>query len=187
MAVTRSVTVRNAELDSRATAWGASAKLRWYSGTMPANASTALSGNVLIAEFTLTPSAASGGVKAMVPSTLNATASAAGTVSFYRIYDSAGSTCHEQGTVSYTAAAWAISTAYALGDKKLANGNVYSCTTAGTSAGSGSGPSGTGSGITDGTAVWAYVSALGDLTIDNVVISSGQAVSQSTFALTAAA
>lgn len=187
MAVTRSVTVRNAELDSRATAWGASAKLRWYSGTMPANAGAALSGNVLLAEFTLSPAAASGGVKAFVPSTLNATAQAAETVSFYRVYNSTGATCHEQGTVSYTAAAWAISTAYAVGDKKLANGNVYNCTTAGTSAASGTGPSGTGSGIADGTCVWAYVSALGDLTIDNPVLSNGQAVSQSTLSLTAAA
>lgn len=52
--------------------------------------------------------------------------------------------------------AWATSTAYSLNAYRSANGAVYKCTTAGTSASSGSGPSGTGSSITDGTAVWAY-------------------------------
>ena len=37
-------------------------------------------------------------------------------------------------------------------------GNLYQCTTAGTSASSG-GPTGTGTGITDGTAKWNYISA----------------------------
>lgn len=68
--------------------------------------------------------------------------------------------------------AWAASTAYvtevtSLGgvaltnkvhaDVVYANGNYYRCITSGTSAGSGSGPTGTGSSITDGTCVWEYV------------------------------
>jgi len=57
--------------------------------------------------------------------------------------------------------AWAISTAYAVDDRVTAGGNVYVCTTAGTSSGAGSGPSGTGSGITDGSVVWDYVGAGG--------------------------
>jgi hypothetical protein len=52
--------------------------------------------------------------------------------------------------------AWATSTAYALNALVAANGNIYKCTTAGTSAASGTGPTGTGSGIVDGTAQWAY-------------------------------
>jgi len=56
---------------------------------------------------------------------------------------------------------WATSTAYSLGDFAVANGHIYHCTTAGTSAGAGSGPSGFGSTpydgtITDGTAVWKF-------------------------------
>lgn len=38
-----------------------------------------------------------------------------------------------------------------------ANGNVYTCTVAGTTAASGSGPSGTGSAIADGTATYRYL------------------------------
>lgn len=55
-----------------------------------------------------------------------------------------------------TTTAWASSTAYTLGTQRANGGNVYQVTTAGTSASSG-GPSGTGSGITDGTVVWSYV------------------------------
>jgi hypothetical protein len=58
---------------------------------------------------------------------------------------------------------WGISTAYTLGQKvatftgsgATSVANFYVVTTAGTSAGSGSGPSGTGAGITDGTVVWS--------------------------------
>jgi hypothetical protein len=52
--------------------------------------------------------------------------------------------------------AWATSHAYVVGNLKSANGNIYKCTTAGTSASSGTGPSGTGAAISDGTCVWAY-------------------------------
>jgi hypothetical protein len=60
-------------------------------------------------------------------------------------------------------APWATSTAYALNAQVSAGGNVYKCTTAGTSASTGNGPTGTGTGITDGTAVWAYVSGYGQI------------------------
>lgn len=58
-------------------------------------------------------------------------------------------------------AAWQASTPYTVGEyvtNDTAPVKVYKCTTAGTSAGSG-GPTGTGSGIVDGTCVWAYVHA----------------------------
>lgn len=59
--------------------------------------------------------------------------------------------------VGYLAKAWAINTSYTVLGTLRANGaNVYELTTAGTSAASG-GPTGTGSGITDNTAVWRYV------------------------------
>jgi len=53
-------------------------------------------------------------------------------------------------------APWAASTAYGVGAFVSANGNVYKATVAGTSATAGSGPSGTGASITDGTVTWAY-------------------------------
>ncbi len=54
-----------------------------------------------------------------------------------------------------TKGAWTASTAYTVGETVSNGGNNYICTTAGTSATSG-GPTGTGTGITDGTAVWSY-------------------------------
>lgn len=51
--------------------------------------------------------------------------------------------------------AWQTSHSYTLNALVSNAGNVYKCTTAGTSASSG-GPTGTGTGITDNTAVWAY-------------------------------
>ncbi len=52
--------------------------------------------------------------------------------------------------------AWAISTAYVLNDRVTNDGNVYICTVAGTSAGSG-GPTGTGTAIVDNTVTWRFV------------------------------
>jgi hypothetical protein len=51
---------------------------------------------------------------------------------------------------------WAASTAYALNAVINNGANCYKVTTAGTSGTSG-GPTGTGTGITDGTVTWAYV------------------------------
>jgi len=60
----------------------------------------------------------------------------------------------------YNATAWAVSTAYEL-NRMVENdtGKIYVCTVAGTSAGSG-GPTGTGSGIVDGTVTWDYIGTL---------------------------
>ncbi len=52
--------------------------------------------------------------------------------------------------------AWEPSREYDVGDRRTNAGNVYIVTTAGTSAGAG-GPSGTGTGIADGTVVWDFV------------------------------
>jgi hypothetical protein len=99
MTVTTSTTVKNGRLDAISTGWGATPKLRLYSGTPPANAAASLSGNTLLAEVTPAPAAASGAVKDMLGGTKTTTAAASGTASFYRVYDSAGTNCHEQGTV----------------------------------------------------------------------------------------
>lgn len=52
-----------------------------------------------------------------------------------------------------------ISTYYVVGQRYISSGNIYTVTTAGTTS-SGAGPSTTGSGISDGSAVVAYVSSL---------------------------
>jgi hypothetical protein len=99
MTVTTHVNVKNARLDAISATWAATPKLRIYSGTPPANAGAALSGNTLLAEVTPAPAAASGAVKDMLGGVKTTTGAAAGTASFYRVYNSAGSTCWEQGTV----------------------------------------------------------------------------------------
>lgn len=52
---------------------------------------------------------------------------------------------------------WATSTAYVVGDRRTCNNAQYICIGAGTSASSGTGPSGTGAMIADGTAVWRCI------------------------------
>ncbi|MBR8434901.1 hypothetical protein KDW37_29495 [Burkholderia cenocepacia] len=51
---------------------------------------------------------------------------------------------------------WAQSTVYATGALVDTAGNVYQATTGGTSAATGTGPTGTGSSISDGTVTWAF-------------------------------
>lgn len=179
-----STTVRNATLDAIETAIGTTPKLQLRTGAVPANCAAADSG-ILIGEMAL-PSdwlaAASGASKAKA-GTWSVAASGAGDIAHYRIKDSAGTNCHLQGAVSYSANAWAGTTAYTVGQRVRNGGNVYICTTAGTSAASG-GPTGTGSGITDGSVVWNYVQAYAEMQVDNINASVGQTLTVSTFTIT---
>ncbi len=103
MAAQFSVAARNAWLDAIETAVGTSPKLRFLTGSKPADCATAESGS-LLAEVTC-PSdwlaAASAGSKALAGSWTVA-ASGTGTAGYYRIVDTAGTTCHEQGTITAT-------------------------------------------------------------------------------------
>lgn len=112
MTVQWSTSVRNALLDQWETTIGVSAKVQVWTGTQPANCATAASGTKL-AEWTLDSdwaAAAASGSKNMQKSAATVTTSnfytttglAAGTAGYYRIVDSAGTTCHEQGTVTAT-------------------------------------------------------------------------------------
>jgi hypothetical protein len=103
MTVQLSVAVRNARLDAIETTAGVSAKLRLYSGAQPANCAAAASGT-LIAELPLPAdwmSAAAAGSKSLLGSWTVA-AIAAATAGHYRLMDSTGTTCHEQGSVTIT-------------------------------------------------------------------------------------
>lgn len=96
-----STAVRNAINDAIETTIGTSAKMRFYTGAMPATCATAASGTLLceIACPSDWAAASASGEKAK-SGTWSATATASGDVGYYRMYDSAGTTCHEQGTVS---------------------------------------------------------------------------------------
>lgn len=104
MALQFSTAVRNARLDAIETAIGASAILRIRTGAVPANCAAADAGTV-VATLNL-PSdwmaAASGGTKALLGTWQDASADATGTAAHFRLYDSTGTTCHAQGTVTAT-------------------------------------------------------------------------------------
>ena len=103
MAVQLFVAARNARLDAIETTVGASAKLQIRSGAQPATAATAASGT-LLCEIAL-PSdymaAASAGSKAK-SGTWSGTGAAAGTAGHFRVVDTAGTTCHIQGSITAT-------------------------------------------------------------------------------------
>lgn len=104
MPINYSTAVRNAKLDAVETAIGTSAILRIRSGTKPATCASADTGTVL-AEMTL-PSdwmaAAASASKAKSGTWQDASANATGTAGHFRIYDSTGTTCHIQGSVTAT-------------------------------------------------------------------------------------
>src|SRR5262249_40218530 len=104
MTVQWSTTLRNALLDQWGTSIGASAILRIYTGSQPANCAASPSGT-LLAEFDFAStwtSAASGGSKSISGTPLTTTGLAAGNAGHYRIYASDGATCHEQGSITAT-------------------------------------------------------------------------------------
>jgi len=72
----------------------------------------------------------------------------------YSAFDGASSLYNPGGNV-LEGLPWVASTVVAAGDLCANGGNVYYCTSGGTTASSG-GPSGTGSGVTDGGATWNY-------------------------------
>lgn len=129
MTISYSATVKNNKLDSIETTISTAPLLRVYSGTVPATADTALSGNTLLATGAL-PSdwlaAASGGVKAKtgtwtITGQSGAGAGTAGT--FFRIYDSAGTNCHMQGTFG------ASGTDMTVDNNSIANAQVLTVST----------------------------------------------------------
>lgn len=102
MTLQLSTSVRNARLDQIESTIGTSAIMKIRTGAAPADCAAADSGTVL-ASLTL-PSdwmaAASSGSKAKSGTWQDASADATGTAAHFRIYDSGGTTCHIQGTVT---------------------------------------------------------------------------------------
>jgi hypothetical protein len=104
MTLQYSTTVRNAKLDAVETAIGVSAILKIRTGAAPANCATADSGTVLATANLPSDwmAAASGGTKALSGTWQDLSADATGTAAHWRIYDSSGTVCHMQGTVTIT-------------------------------------------------------------------------------------
>lgn len=104
MSLQYSTAVRNAQLDAVETTIGASPILKIRTGAPPANCAAADSGTVL-ASPTLPAdwmNDASGGTKTLKGTWEDTSADNPGTAAHFRIYDSGGTTCHAQGTVTAT-------------------------------------------------------------------------------------
>ena len=104
MTVQTDAAVRTARLDAIKTVWGTNPKIHLYTGTQPANTGVAASGTKII-EVVITPAAASGNTIDMLGGAKSGAATGAGTnvAGYYRVYNNAGSTCYEQGTVGTSA------------------------------------------------------------------------------------
>lgn len=101
MSLQFSVALRNARANQIESTLGTTPKLQIRTGAQPANCAAAATGT-LLAELTL-PSdwmaaASSGAVSKS--GTWSGTAVAAGTAAHFRLVDSAGTTCHTQGSVT---------------------------------------------------------------------------------------
>jgi hypothetical protein len=116
MSVQLSVAVRNARLDAIEAAVGTSPLLKIVTGTLPANCAAADGGTVLVSITCPSDwaSNAASGTKALL-GTWQANAIASGVAGHYRLYDSSGTTCHEQGTLTVTSGG---------GDIELQNLNI---------------------------------------------------------------
>ncbi len=106
MAFQTSDTVANAMLDAFETAIGTSAVLKIYDLTAgaPANCAAAITGTVLATLSLPSDWMAGAGSrsKAKTGTWQDASADAAGTADFFRLFASDGTTCHAQGTVTAT-------------------------------------------------------------------------------------
>lgn len=117
----------NAAVNAMADALSAllnSGKLRIYSGTQPATADTALSGNTLLAELTLNATAApaaSGGLLTFNSITSDSSADNTGTASFFRLFKSDGTTVIMDGTVGTSGTNMVIATT------SISAGQTVSC------------------------------------------------------------
>jgi hypothetical protein len=191
-----STAVRNARLDTVESTIGTSAQLKVRTGAPPANCAAADTGTVL-ATMTLPAdwmAAAASGSKALSGTWQDASADATGTAGHFRVYDSAGTTCHIQGTAGQNV----VLTTSAL---TAANGNVltFAATTgvvAGMNvAGTGIVAGSTVAAVTGTTVTLSQTSTAGvasgasitfsyDMSLDNASIAAGQSVTVASFTLT---
>lgn len=104
MATQLSVAVRNARINAIEATIGPAAVFRIYTGAQPANCAASNSGT-LLAEMTVPAdwmAAASSGSATLLGTWQDPSANATNTAGHYRGYESTGTTCHIQGSVSIT-------------------------------------------------------------------------------------
>lgn len=160
---------------------GGSVKL--FSGAVPATCAAADPSGVL-ASGTLPNPALSAAAGAVTESgSWTATASNGATAASFRCYDNGGA-CRAQGSVGWNAAQgnWAAQI-YAVGNTVWADGNAYRLATVGT-GNAASAPTGTTTYTDSAGYVWTYLGPMGDLSVDNPVLNTGQTITFLTFSYT---
>lgn len=158
--------------------------LKVYSGTIPATPETAIGAQTLLAIANLPASAAftqAAGVMTAAAIT-SPTIASSGTASFVRWLKSDNATVIGDAYVGPSSGATAYSNSLVVtaGNFYTANGNTYICTTSGTTSASGPGPALKVSGLTDGTATFAYV----DMLLGTTALVSGALLQINSFTFT---
>ncbi len=127
MAIQLSVAARNDRLDSFETTTGTAAKLEIRTGAQPATCAAASSGTVLATMSLPTDylAAASSGTKGILGTWQDASADATGTAAHFRIFDTPGTTCHMQGSVTATSGGGDIE----LDNTSISSGQTVTITT----------------------------------------------------------
>jgi hypothetical protein len=179
-----SVDMRNAELDALETTLGIDPIFRLFTGNQPADCSVVSSGT-LLAEFVMPNDwmePASGGTKMMLGNWQSLGITTTGFVGYYRIYERTGNRCKAQGPVCQ---AWFPSTSFIAGQRLAYGPSIYLCTTPGITDPA-SGPSGTGTGIVNGTAIFDYVTDVrGMVLVDDTNFRVGEPFTTRSYAWTA--
>jgi len=127
MTIQLSTAVRNARLDAIETAIGVSAKLQIWTGSMPANCAAAATGTKVLDDALASDwmANAASGQKSMNGLPVAGTGiNGGGTAGYFRIYDSAGTTCHLQGTVTATGGGGDMT----IDNTSIANGQTVNIT-----------------------------------------------------------
>jgi len=125
MTIQISVRVQNAQLDVLETTIGTAPILRVLSGAPPTNCAATQTGT-LLAALTLPSDWLANAVNnsKTLQGTWSGTASAAGTAGYFRIYDSSGTNCDFQGTITATGAGGDMT----VDSTALSNGQTFSVT-----------------------------------------------------------
>ncbi len=196
-----SVLLENARLNAIETYGGTSPITRLYNGTLPADADTALSGNTLLAEGNNPSDWLAAAASRQVAKTATAWTltgqSGAGTgtlATFFRLYKSDGSTCFMQGKVK-TPIALTTSALTAVNGNVLTFSSTTGVAVGNTVSGTGIPVGATVVAVTSTTVTLSLTSTAGvssatsitfgaEMSLDNVSIANGQAVTVSAFTLT---
>lgn len=175
-------TARISQIGAILAAQGGTPLLKIFANDPPLTCDSADPSNLLCTiELPSNPLQSANGVASMIGSWIGI-ASQQGYAQSFRLYD-ATPTCHLQGFCSEP---WQRSISYAL-NQNISNINgVYTCTGPGVSAAVGSGPSGTGSGIVDGGAVWSFLWPVAEMVFGTTNLAPGLSLPVQSFSISAA-